>query len=280
MAKKATLRIQFNLNQRTGVSKDSEAVHRGLSNFKSIIIHEVGLQTAEIKHAKIKREIRQEIAADVHREVANIAKLYARHVIGRSGIRNRTVNLTASTTSVEGVAVFGKWKPLSSQTVARKGHANFFRERGQLGLIMSDPKVWEHAFGPVQVRVTKLFNSPKLSPYKKDGEHFKVASISVSALGRITSGMLPELLSGKLGSTTHRGRSAGLLNLLDAADPSLKFELGNWNRSGSGDYRPSLEPFLAFALTKAIPQAVFQRIRDKGARSSKSRQESQAAFKR
>jgi hypothetical protein len=268
MSEKPSLRIRFNLNQRTGAESNAQVLQKAGANFRATVIQKVGLRAAENKYIQLKREIRREIAGDVQREIANIAKLYTRHAVGRPGGRNRVITLRAATTPETGPALFGLWKPLAASTVARKGHSKHFQDSGRLGFIMGVKQVWEEAFGPVVVRISKLDNSKPIadaSLYKDQGDkhHFKVAEISVAAMGRVTAEMLPELNTNpvQLGRSTHNGREKGLLNLLDSVDPNLKQRLGNWGRSGKGSYRPTLEPFLAFAIGRAIPQAVFRRIK-------------------
>lgn len=277
MSEKATLRIRFNLNQRTGKEENHRQWQRASQQFSSVVINQVGLRLVEEEYRKLVGQIRREIVTDVNKEIVNITKLYTQYAMGRTGVRNRSVNLTARMTPESATASFGDWKPLAAETVRRKGHSNFFRDTGRLKFLMRLPQVWTQAFGPVEVTVTK--NSSNNRPiaaeslYKDTGTkgaHFKVANISVKAMGRITSEMLPELLTGKFGNSGHNGRATGLLNLLDAVDPRLKQELGNWNRSGSGAYRPTLEPFLAFALGRAIPKAVVRRIQQRNGKSSRT----------
>lgn len=264
MSQKATLRIRFNLNQRTSEVSNHRSWQRAGTEFASVIIREVGLRVAEDRFHQVSREIRKEIAGDVQREINNAATLYCRHVIGRSGQRNNALTLHAATTDTQGPAVFGRWKPLADSTVERKGHARFFLDRGRLKSEIGTADAWAKSFGAIRIEVSRIASNTgrirTASLYKDQGAkgtHFGVARIKVFALGKINSSMLPELATGRPAYGNYT-RDAGLADLIQG---DAKFKIGGWNRSGAGAYRPSLEPFLAFALTRSIPAAVLRRVK-------------------
>lgn len=268
MSEKPTFRIRFNLNQRTGAAENSRNVHRAGQQFTSVIIREVGLEASERAYRKLTKTIRSELRQDIEQEIENIARFYTQIVIGRSGVRNRSHTITAQTTETQGAIVFGPWKPLSENTIKRKGHSNFFRDRRGLAAQVNRGAFWTENFGPINIRIDRIRSEGPLGvrPYAsgfsgKDAVHFSVARIKVSALGKITSAMVPELATGRLGYGGYNGRETGLMDLI--GDQETRLKLANWGRDKKGAYRPSLEPFLGFVLTRAIPQAVFRRIKDR-----------------
>lgn len=267
MSEKAMLRIRFNLNQRKGTAENTRSFQRAGQQFAAAIVRQVGLRAADDMYRNLVGKIRAEIANDVRQEIQNIAMLYTQWVVGRSGQRDNLITLRAQTTATEAAAKFGTWKPLSNDTIRRKGHASFFEDRGNFRTQMNKASVWEKSFGPISVKVHRTKgNVEHINPetlYKDAGGHFSVARVSVFALGKITPAMLPELATGKSAYHDYSGgRAAGLVDLVDAGDAKLK--IGNWGRNRMGAYRPTLEPFLGFVLTRAIPAAVARRIIPKG----------------
>jgi hypothetical protein len=270
MSEKATLRIRFSMNQNTGKTVNTLGFQRVGQRFAAAVVREVGLRVAEDQYRKLVGETRREIAREVEQEIQNIARLYARHVPGRGGVRNTSISLQSQTLRdgspvASGWATFPPWKPLADSTVRRKGHSRFFQDRNNLAATMRKGSVWMESFGPIQVSVSKI-RTQQTDPgnlYKDRGshsQHFVVGRISVFALSKITPAMLPELAGGV---SSGGGRAAGLVDLI--SDSKARVKIGGWNRSGQGAYRPSLEPFLAFALTRSIPQAIFTRIKNRGA---------------
>jgi hypothetical protein len=82
-----------------------------------------------------------------------------------------------------------------------------------------------------------------------------IATIRVQAMTRITPGMLPALGGGGLGDFGSNARGSGLLAMLG--------ERVAWRLGGNPQtvpFRPTIQPFLGYFLTRAMPNAVFKRI--------------------
>lgn len=257
MSQKAKFNIQFNLNQKVGAAQNRRNFDTAARTFIGTVVRDVGLRVVEERYKALAGQIRHELKTDVEQEVENIARLYIRHIVGRSGVRERSITLKAQTTETQGFAAFPKWEPLHKRTIARKGHSNFFLNKRGLPSQMRAGKFWQESFGPISVRVHRTksnVTAESAGRLFRDGgsyrAHFSVARIEVFSLGKITPAMLGQ------GS----GRDSGLLDLLPGGRDSVRVKLGGWNKSGNGHYRPSLEPFLSFALTRAIPAAVSRRI--------------------
>lgn len=291
MSQKATPRLRFVLNHRKKMTGQIQDWQRAKRDFALAVVQEVGLHETEAHYRDYVNHTRRTVAQDIQREIDHAAKLYAKHVIGRAGQRDRTLELTAKTTEETGTARFGPWKPLAKSTTDRKGHSLFFLHGRRASRSFTGPVknlrnqvgrggVWTDTFGPVRVEITRTradsIKAADLYKYGRRGDvgaTFSFAHIKVFAMGRITSSMIPELslsASQRIGVQRYEmtrkkntlgypdyNREAGLAAMLPG---DAKFKVGGWTRSGKGAYRPSLEPFLAFALTRSIPAAVFRRF--------------------
>jgi hypothetical protein len=121
--------------------------------------------------------------------------------------------------------------------------------------------VWETIFGPISVR---FFRARQLTPQdamaginagRQKRMKVQIGSIHVRALGRITPQMLPGYTSGTIRASTQG--NASLIGLISAYDRELGYRMGVMR---NGVYRPTIEPFLGFFLTRALPHAVMTRL--------------------
>lgn len=277
MAKKATLIIKVHMNRDSGQRSRQQVWQRAGAQFSAAVVSQVALEVTRERFRALAAVVRKEIERDVQREIDNIAWLYSRHAIGRAGVRNRTFGIKARTTDTMGRINFGRWARLSPDTIRQKGHSSFFLNRGDLGLEMRNPKKWTASFGPIRVELKQTHSGlTGLEPervYKSDAaggstSTFSYARITVFAMGKITSAMIPELADQSFDGTRgfprtgqdNYSRRGGLAAMMP---DDVKFKIGGWSRTGTGHYRPSLEPFLAFALTRSIPAAVHRRLMQK-----------------
>lgn len=83
-----------------------------------------------------------------------------------------------------------------------------------------------------------------------------LGTVYVKALGRLTPSMLPALATGQISSPSHP--SSSYLDLIASYDEGLAYRMGVMR---NGIYRPTLEPFLGFFLTRSLPHAVNERIK-------------------
>jgi hypothetical protein len=133
--------------------------------------------------------------------------------------------------------------------------------------VMKQAQTWIHAFGPIQVKVIQTTGLEKpldeqlggIGGQGTDKQVFAAARIEVRALTSITPEMIPALLSGHLSGGYPNGKQSGLINLIASSQssPQLAYRLGGGRHV---PYRATTEPFLAFVLTRSIPNAVFSRI--------------------
>lgn len=294
MAGNTSFRIRFRLNQQTGGRRQTKEFAREGSRFATAIVEQVGLEYSEELYKDLQFRVQSALRGDVRNEIEHIARQYARFIPGIGGQRFPRAELTTSTADRTGnypgyselwalkkAQVGGiYWTPRKARYLTAKrnavGHTQWFKHKGDLKAGMANGSFWLNAFGPISVRVVRtkstsqsrqsldfggksldVTNASILGPRSKGT--FSVARVEVAAFGNITPSMLPALISGNLDSpVTKDGRQTGLMQLAGNADLEMAYRLAGDRKNVP--YRPTLEPFLAFALTRSIPFAVFNRI--------------------
>jgi len=132
----------------------------------------------------------------------------------------------------------------------------WFKNTGRLQDQLASIGTYRSAYGPISIRFTP---TPLASPG------------GVSSLGRSGGGQSTRIMIGKLEVSPLRrinlndlpgiGQKASynprLMNpLADSVEKKLT------SRPKQGKYRPVLEPFLTYYLTRRIPNAVYRRLED------------------
>ncbi len=243
------------------------------------VAREIGLSYADKKFVEMKQQLESSVARDVERELIWQASQYRRFITGATGSRDKPAGVL---TSVHGDAekltlasVLPPWAPRNSKYLDRKfqevGHKNWFDNRGWdshgkkwpklSGLLFKESRAdnWEYMFGPIRVRFFK--NNLAESPREVVGDHLniQIGTLRVYALGNITPDMLPGLAAKRVSMASNAGND-GLMGLVKKHSPQMYYRL-NRRSSVTRRYRPTLEPFLGFFLTRALPAAVARRIR-------------------
>jgi hypothetical protein len=278
----STLRIRFRFNQQTGkASVEPGGKHFG--NFSRVLVQQVAVQYGNSTLGLIRDHIESQIQTDVQRELDHMARLLMTHVVGIAGRNSgptgalgtvapeseemRELGLQVKSVSLRGLVREG-WTPRSPYYLKWRarhgGSTDWFRLHSPSRLdALRSGSTWTAAFGGITVSVLKHTDLEKGEqsfgllnmPYGSAGTRIGIATIRVAAMSRITPEMLPALAGGSLGSFGSNPQHAGLLSML--GDP-IAWRLG-------GDpvrvpFRPTIQPFLGFFLTRALPNAVAKRI--------------------
>lgn len=281
-------RLRLEINLKTGIATPSVGTNRlNGENFASTIVRDIGLKVADSRWEAVKRDLRNELKRDVEREIEHIARRYVALTVNAPN-RGSVVKLTSASqsTSADGnngsavTAQFSrKWDSLSPSYVARKRRAglspnHFLAATNSIKPALGSGDSWVDTFGPVKIRVSRITQDTMPAKitnltgrygvsFRKGSEvRFGIAKVEVSALGRINARMVPALRfdNGPLASETD-GRTNGLLGVVSAeGGRQLAYRLGG--NSETTPYRATLEPFLGFVLTRAIPTAVGNRVRN------------------
>jgi hypothetical protein len=284
---KTTLRIRFSLSRTAGAKPQTE-FKRGADRFATTVVRQVGTEYAKGEFFELKDKIQSQIAVAVQREIANMVQQYKRFIVGKTQTAGRGTLTTATRgsgftiggnrTAADSVSLSSalpKWADRKPDYLRRKqrdiGHKRWFEYSGYLGAQMT-PEAWEEFFGPIRVSVQPIQSRDVgEGPLVDTGTRFRtgdasgktqrfgVANISVSVFGKLTPAMLPALANGDMsGSLLGDGRRNGLLGLIGGTNPELAYHLGS--NPAYTPYRPGLEPFLAFVVTRAAPAQIFNRL--------------------
>lgn len=236
---------------------------------------------------EMRKTLEQRVEQDVRAELLHMALLFRRYITGAAGTRVLPSGTLTTVTKgehqpsmplSEGLpswaprnAEYLRWKRKRTGGIQWFDNQNINSFRPKQGTASHEDggylfdnmraDVWETIFGPISVR---FYRMRKLEPTdamasvsagRQKRMRVQIGSIQVRALGRLTPAMLPGYTTGHV-----KGSSAGnpaLMSLIYGYDPKLEVRLGRMN---NGIYRPTLEPFLGFFLTQALPHAVSQRL--------------------
>lgn len=264
------------------------------SNTARAILERVTLTYAEGAYDLMRKEMEMQLERDVRAELVHLASLYRRYIIGAGGRRSSpsgsldTVTKGSGAPSMTIKSGLPPWAPRNAQYVERKrsatGHMRWFDnsnwstsafdaryarrvmksgdapdDAGLLKRSMTHDS-WETWFGPVSVRfyrARKLQATDGVANINTKGKKMQVqiGSLQVRAIGKVTPAMLPGYTSGRIMASASGNEP--LMELIAKTDPRVAYRLGTMR---NGVYRPTLEPFLGFFLTKSIPYAVTRRL--------------------
>lgn len=284
-----SIRFRFVLNRGGGSAQQVSKQARGAVN---AVVEDVTARYAEGTYTDVKNQIVHRIRADIMTELSFMAGNFKSSVIGIAGSRkgpNSYSSLANEYSQVSGIAqsmsnsAGVNWPARTARYMDWKqknyGHSQWFLNKGHtLSALMGKRGTWTAAFGGVDITVSRGGEAGGLSlgkgaalttrarttsragyrRYQSAGDsHIRhsVLNIKVAALTNITPRMLPALASGQLGSYAPDGRKTGLIGMLP---DSVAFRLGG--KDPHVKYRHTVEPFLSFVLTQAVPNALFNRV--------------------
>jgi hypothetical protein len=284
MTQNKTLRIKFTLNRETGsTSKGQTRLKRVTEVYAGTVVQEVGLLYAAGEFKYLKSQIAGHLDLVVQKELLHLTELYKQFIIGKTRVGRGTLTTVAGGVTGRPFPLSGAlplpWAERSPKYLAQKqkhiGHQRWFEYTGYLERAMT-PQNWEAWFGPLHVTVQpiqsrkakegSLTEAPAAFVRTGGKMKFGVARIGVSLFGLLTPSMLGALATGDMsaGKAGGDGRTNGLLALVAAHDPEAARHLAPNNQFRKTPYRPTIEPFLAFAVTRSLPAAVFKRLQDEG----------------
>jgi hypothetical protein len=277
----SSYRIRFRFNQQAGGKATfGRGGTRGFENFARAIVQDVAFETGNEMFELIRTSVQQRMQTDIQRELNHMAQMFMGGVVGIPG-RNRGPRGTLTTVAPESEAMkgipqlngtfvkglTGDWprrEPSYMQSRKWAGDA-WFQRTGSVLAPLASGKTWTSAFGGISISVArhttlerKDAGSTKLvqTGYGSGKDaRISICTIRVQAMNRITPSMLPALGGGSLGDFGGNPRASGLLNMLG--------ERAAWRLGGNPHtvpFRPTIQPFLGYFLTRSMPNAVFKRI--------------------
>ena len=294
---KSALRIRFVLNAQGGRSFERESRQRFINNFGQVVLENVAFRYSDEVYRKLASRLEDQLVRDARRELTHMATLFRNHITGAlkdspSG-KLKAINQTGRYGGAISIkASLPKWAPRNKQYVkykqAQTGSRNWFTARGLTdkkdamysGLKSNtNREAWIAMFGPIKASFTrsnkatstanaasktKVGTGLQFFPVQPEKNHIKIAvgTIKVYALTKLTPEMIPALLNGDAETMNSDKGNPGLIGLVQNVDEQMAYRLGR--RSGKEDgrrYRPTLEPFLAYFLTEALPAAIGARMK-------------------
>lgn len=299
-----TINFRFTGNAQTGKASRETSVNRSrdsrgrftkLQDMMNTIVEDVALNTADRTFRNAKKALEEGVEQIVMREISQMAKMIGRFSVQPAGSfgPKGMVTSTQQTISQQARSLWGNrnvlWYELSQSDAAwgsrTKKYLNWKRENGYpqdwwkmtgaLRKALSKESLYRD-LGPVKVTFLKtgntLTNKVKQTSSGRKGSvsaTYSVGQLNVQAMGRISPDMLPALMD-RLGNGVNDATPHGssfIPSLFTSLDKKTR---GKLLRFGETGYRPVIEPFIAYYLTRAIPNAVFNRteklISDVGSR--------------
>lgn len=240
-------------------------------------------------YSDVKNQIAHRIRLDVMTELSFMAGNFKSSVIGIAGNKKGPNSYSSLANEYSGVSGIARsmsnssgisWPARTDKYMDWKRnhyhHSKWFLNKGStIAALMGKRGTWIASFGGVDITVSKGGEAGGLSlgtlnkqsrttsragyrRYDSVGDsRFRVSvmNIKVAALTKITPQMLPALATGQLGSYAPDGRRTGLIGMLP---DSVAYRLGG--SEAHVPYRHTVEPFLSFVLTQAVPNALFLRV--------------------
>lgn len=292
---KSALRIRFVFDpQDGGELLELRRRQSGGQRFAQAMIENFAFSYAEDSFREMAGRLEVQLRRDIMRELRHMAALFQRHIIGAAPSSSHPAGyLDTVAPSWEGVydrvairASVPAWAARSHQYLRDKkrviGHQRWWESHGTLAKAMTTDN-WISSFGPIHVEFRRSHKAQLTTPNTAapgqrstarnnyatvfggtNNGHVKVVvgTVRVVALTNITPQMLPALRSGDPTTlNSDRGNDSLMLMVQAGMGDDVAYRLGRLSSKESGmRYRPTLEPFLAFFLTRAVPNAIADRI--------------------
>lgn len=272
---KNELRIRFVIGHQGGGVSATTSRQRLGQNFANAIVKDFAFRYAEDTYKTMARQIEVQLQRDIRRELTHLAALFRHHIIGSKRDRPRgTLDTLSGSDQLVLASAVPSWAPRSQRYLEYKQrtrhHQDWWSSSGRLSAAMTSDN-WISAFGPISVQFRRSSNPAGSSrqfgagpAQAKEGFNparvrVQVGTLRVQALTNITPSMLPGLASGNPRTPIPTTPNDGLMLLVQSGmGDDIAYRLGR--TSSSGQYRPTLEPFLTFFLTRSVPSAIARRL--------------------
>ncbi|MGN6820265.1 MAG: hypothetical protein ACTHJR_16500 [Sphingomonas sp.] len=255
---------------------DRSSRQRFGNNFAQAIVEDFAFRYADESYDEVVNKIQAQIKTDIQKELNYVAASFRRYIVGASGSSSGpggTLGFQLGTELFDDMPIkapLPEWAPRSAKYLSYKkrtvGHTRWFEYSGYTSRKMNGQN-WQTMFGPIKVSFRKAnhVERPGATQFRVEGQqgHMKVqvGTLRVEALTEITPAMLPALRTGDPMTPISATGNDALMGLVKRSDPELGYRLAKRSGQSTGmRYRPTLEPFLAFFLTRSVPNAVYERL--------------------
>ena len=265
--------VTLNINLRLGHSSPATLVKTDSEKAVNFAVEGIAFRAARNRQRRLQANIQRDFAPVVERELQNMARDVSRLAIGINGdsgnvsprgILSITGRISRPMIGNSGpmtiASVTGQWAVRSQAYMKWKMRKyrtrKWFLNTGRLQDTMGRVGTYKNAYGPMSIRFI-----PKTMP----------RAGGLSNLGRSSGGQSTNIQIGRLEVTPLRrirlsdlpgiGQPASYNPyLLSGFSSSIQKKLTGHPESVG--YRPIIEPFLTYYLTRRIPNAVYRRLED------------------
>ena len=233
-------------------------------------VENVGFKAARNRQRRLKANLQRDFAPLVERELQDMAKKISVMAIGLANPNNPPPGvlridgpISAAMAGQAGpmtvASMTGLWaartKPYMKWKLRKYRTRKWFKNTGELQRRLRSSGTYRSAYGPVSIKFTPTSLTGRTSGLSTLGRssggqstNIMIGRLEVNPLRRITAGDLPGI--GEVARYNAR-----LMNpLADSIEKKLS--------GRKGKYRPVLEPFLTYYLTRRIPNAVYRKLED------------------
>jgi len=277
---KSVLRIRFVIGHQDPLGIDVTTAagrQRFGQGFAGLLVRDFAFSYAEDNFRTMARTIETQVQRDIRRELTHLVALFRRHIIGaKTGKPAGKLDILSDPgyASMAISTAVPSWAARSPLYLQYKGNNRWWDHTGRLSSAMTTDN-WISAFGPILVNFRRSKKSnPVINVFggthgpAREGQNpvrlkIEVGTLSVSALTNITPEMLPGLATDRPETIipTSRTNDPLMLMVQTGMGDDIAYRLGRLSAESSGrQYRPTLEPFLTFFLTRSVPAAVAKRL--------------------
>lgn len=290
-----TLQIRINLNTNTGESRTAtkQIVEKTMFDMKRLIIDQIAILMSKKQEGRLKQNLRSNFVKIVEKELSRMGRQITSLAVGlaNNSAFSKTPNrgktgpkyfsaaagppgtlaisgatslaMQGQTGPVSLVSGTGPWparnpKYLADSKKAGRG-TKWFKQRGDLARALRQPSTYFEAYGPVSVAykaTSKAGPAPVGTLISKIGTGAPGRKAKTVIFGQVQVGVLGRITSGMLNDPGQRQPSPWNTGLFSSLDQRVEEKLLNRQEF----YRPFLEHFLSYYLTRAIPNAIFRRL--------------------
>jgi hypothetical protein len=236
----------------------------------NVAIDNVGFRAAKNRQRRLQANLQRDFAPVVEQELQNMARDVSRMAIGLAnpnnpppGVLSITGRITRAMIGNSGpmtvASMTGTWavrtKAYMKRKVRKYGTRRWFKNTGRLQEQLGSVGTYRSAYGPMSVKFfpSALQMAGGVSSLGRSGggqsRNISVGRLEVAPFRRLTLADLPGIGQ----QATYNPRL--LSPLADSVERKL-------TGRASSKYRPVIEPFLTYYLTRRIPNAVYRRLED------------------
>jgi hypothetical protein len=283
MANESTITYNINVQTQAVSQKSSlkvESIERDLTYMRNLIIRDAAFKMIIGKEKLLTQNIDSTFRAIVERELSRMGREIAKLIFVPDGsmktsggyLPRGSLSIQGNTSqAMQGLVSpvkladgTGYWPARNYKYVKKRrksGGGKWFQVTGELKQTLKNASTYTQAYGPIKVdykKAPKGADIPKTVAISRIGPGQGGRRSTVVVFGNVSISVLGTITANQLNDPSRRQPSPWSTGLFESLDARTEAKLLNREEA----YRPFLEQFLAFYLTRSIPNAVFRKIED------------------